>query len=380
MRKEYRVNIFISVLALVLLLSALVPDISSELRECLLIASGVLLVVGISVFFIQKAPTSMEASPTWHLNPDDLDEAILLTDLNGVIITCNTAARELIEFCPKCKNVKELFGKWHELATNASQANDVIDAVLSAPDLQFTDTVFLEDNVTVERSTKPLENQQVRIWTLRDVSQMHMAQNDKAMHTTLLAEDAARNAELAEQLFHAKAELEEKQAELTRLANTDSLTGLWNRRRFTSMGEETIQATQTNSIWVLMMDIDYFKRINDTYGHAAGDVAIRDFANIATSTIGEAGFVGRMGGEEFAAILPDTEINDAIRMAETVRKNVADNRTISENEKLRFTCSIGVAQWNQGEITIEAALDRADQALYSAKSFGRNRVVGYELS
>ena len=67
-------------------------------------------------------------------------------------------------------------------------------------------------------------------------------------------------------------------------------------------------------------------------------------------------------------------------MAEAVRKKVADNRTVSDNEKFRFTCSIGVAQWNTGEITIEAALDRADQALYSAKSFGRNRVVGYELS
>ena len=129
-----------------------------------------------------------------------------------------------------------------------------------------------------------------------------------------------------------------------------------------------------------MMDIDHFKRINDTYGHAAGDVAIRDFAELIRAAIANHGFIGRMGGEEFAAILPGICGDDAVRLAEKIRKAVAHHYTVSDDEKFRFTVSIGVAQWLSKEVTIEPALDRADQALYSAKTYGRNRVVGFEFS
>jgi diguanylate cyclase (GGDEF)-like protein len=154
-----------------------------------------------------------------------------------------------------------------------------------------------------------------------------------------------------------------------------------NRRRFTALGEKAVTDAEPGSeIWVIMLDIDHFKRINDTYGHAAGDVAIRDFANIIRETIGDHGFVGRMGGEEFAVILPGTSQDDAIGFAEKARRTTAHHQTVSDNEKFRFTASVGVAHWLPREITIEPALDRADQALYSAKAYGRNRVVGFEYA
>lgn len=292
----------------------------------------------------------------------------------------NRAAREMLPSCVENSSVKELFDTWHSELEDRQQADQVLDAVLSSPNFQYSETLQLGSGQTIERQTRPLPKQASRIWIMRDLTHLQAANNDSAMHNTMVEEDAARTAELAEQLFLAKAELEEKQAELRRLAHTDSLTGLLNRRRFTTLGEEAIASAGPSSLWVIMMDIDHFKRINDTYGHAAGDIAIKDFATIAQNAVGERGFVGRMGGEEFAAILDASDMNTAIRLAETIRKQTANHQTVAELEKFRFTASIGVAPWLEGEISIEAALDRADQALYSAKSYGRNRVVGYEFA
>lgn len=315
------------------------------------------------------------------LDPNNLPDAVVVTDVNGHIRVINTAAKTLFDGLNVGKNVKTLFDEWHDGLNERSQADQVVEAVLSSPDIQFSELLHLSDGRTVERTTRPLEKHGHRLWLLRDITHMQLADSDSAMHRTMVEADAARTAEMAEQLYHAKAELEAKQAELTRLANTDSLTGLYNRRRFTALGEQAVSNIEDGAeIWVLMMDIDHFKRVNDTYGHAAGDVAIRDFANIINSGVGEQGFVGRMGGEEFAAIIPNITQDEAIKIAEQVRRDTAHHQTISDDEKFRFTASIGVAQWLANEITIEPALDRADQALYSAKTYGRNRVVGFEYA
>ncbi|TNE65224.1 MAG: GGDEF domain-containing protein [Alphaproteobacteria bacterium] len=323
-----------------------------------------------------------KASDSGNLvDADILPGALIVSGVNGQVELLNTAARALFSGHTDAGHVRDLFDVLHRDMEDRSQADQVIDAVLSAPEIQFTEMLYLGDGRVFERITRPVAGSDSRVWILRDLTHVRMANDDSAMHQSMVEADAARTAELAEQLFHAKAELEAKQAELTRLANTDSLTGLLNRRRFTALGEDAVRrATDSDEIWVLMMDIDHFKRINDTYGHAAGDVAIRDFAHISEATIGERGFIGRMGGEEFAAILPDCSLDDAIRLAETIRRETARHQTVSDTEKFRFTASIGVAQWLPDEITIEPALDRADQALYSAKTYGRNRVVGFEYA
>ncbi|MCJ9429198.1 GGDEF domain-containing protein [Kordiimonas marina] len=315
------------------------------------------------------------------VNADMLPGALIVTSVNGKVKFLNRSAQSLFSEAPSSADIKPLFDWLHGNLEDRNHADQVLEAVLSAPEIQFTEMLQMRDGRVYERLTRPVEASPDRIWILRDLTHVQMANDDNAMHRSMLEADAARTAELAEQLFHAKAELEAKQAELTHLANTDSLTGLLNRRRFTALGEEAVlKAGDGEEIWVLMMDIDYFKRINDTYGHAAGDVAIRDFARIMEQTIADHGFIGRMGGEEFAIILPRATMDVAIRMAETIRRETARNQTVCDVEKFRFTASIGVAQWLPEEITIEPALDRADQALYSAKTYGRNRVVGFEYA
>lgn len=321
---------------------------------------------------------SKKKKPAAILNSNSLPDMVIVSDLNGNILSANDQARKAFVYYEAANTVKDLFEIWHNELSDRTSADEVVAAALAAPDFQFSEILNLVDGRSYERLTRVVPDTSERVWILRDISHLQQAHHDSEMHTTMVEADAARTAELAEQLYHAKAELEANQAELTRLANTDSLTGLLNRRRFTALGEEAIKNTDTDNIWVIMMDIDHFKRINDTYGHAAGDVAIRDFATMVSEHVGDDGFIGRMGGEEFAAILENVEMDDAIKIAESIRKATAAHITVHESEKFRFTTSIGVAQWLPGEITIEAALDRSDQALYSAKTFGRNRVVGYE--
>lgn len=313
----------------------------------------------------------------WFINADWIEDAFCVSDISGKIKGMNSACRAMVG--DGAETVTELMEPLHELLVERQQADDVVSAILSAPEIKFSDTLTLNDGRIIERATRPIVGTDDRLWHLIDVTQVVLAESDSAMHREMVEDDAARTAELAEQLYHAKAELESKQSELTWLANTDPMTGLLNRRRFLTQAEEAIaSASEQEHLWVFMMDMDYFKRINDTYGHAAGDMALRDFSNVATDAVGEAGFIGRMGGEEFAVILNDCSRDEAYRIAERIRRSTTNSQTVCEAEKFRFTTSIGVASWNPGEISIEPALDRADKALYTAKTYGRNRVVGYE--
>ncbi|MFC3050751.1 GGDEF domain-containing protein [Kordiimonas pumila] len=379
MQGSNRINLILGAVVVFLMVFAFFCPPSPY--EQLALIFGVILVVLLVTFSLRDVLTHIDIpSNDWTLDPEMLPEGVIITDLNGNITYYNSLAHKLVPECIENNSISELFNIWHSELVNRQQADEVIQAVLSAPDMQFSELLYLENGRVYERITRAIPNKAIRIWLLRDISHLQSAHSDSNMHATLLEADAARAVELAEQLFHAKTELEAKQAELTRLANTDSLTGLLNRRRFTVLGEQVLKSSLNENIWILMLDIDYFKRINDTFGHAAGDIAIREFAAIVTTKIGKSGFVGRMGGEEFAAILEDCDRDKAIIIAEQIRKETAKHQTVSGVEKFRFTCSIGVAQWQKDEITIEAVLDRADQALYSAKSFGRNRVVGYEVS
>ncbi len=328
---------------------------------------------------IKDFSASKRAGKGWFIDANSLQDAIFISDLSGGILGINKACRDLLHDAGNATSASSLLEPLHALLIDRQAADDVLSAVLSAPEIKFSDRLNLEDGRIIERTTRPIEKSNNRIWILCDVTQVIAAGNDSAMHQSMVEEDAARTAELAEQLFHAKAELEAKQTELTRLANTDPMTGLWNRRRFLSLAEEAIDgAKDKDTLWVLMMDIDHFKRINDTYGHAAGDVAIRDFAQLIQKTIDGKGFVGRLGGEEFGAILSKCAVDEAYRIAERIRKDTTQIQTECGAEVFRFTTSMGVASWIPGELSIEPALDRADKALYSAKNYGRNRVVGYE--
>jgi two-component system cell cycle response regulator len=164
--------------------------------------------------------------------------------------------------------------------------------------------------------------------------------------------------------------LKAMQRELVRMATTDPLSGLLNRRAFFERAQEAC-ASADASLSAIMFDIDYFKRINDEFGHGIGDDVIRA---VAGEAIGEKGIIGRLGGEEFAIVLRGRTLADAIEAAERLRLKFAALRLATLDKAVRFTCSFGVSEWQDGE-SIDDLLKRTDVALYSAKKTGRNRVV-----
>jgi two-component system, cell cycle response regulator len=169
------------------------------------------------------------------------------------------------------------------------------------------------------------------------------------------------------------------EAELRQMATTDPLTGLANRRHLLERAErELVRLRRFGNPFTLMtLDVDHFKRINDTYGHACGDRALCSLAATCVRLLREIDMVGRMGGEEFTIILPETVGDEAMLVADRIRRGIAELRFDSETPGLdfNFTVSVGVAECHGEDARIEQPLARADHALYEAKAAGRNRVV-----
>lgn len=161
------------------------------------------------------------------------------------------------------------------------------------------------------------------------------------------------------------------------LATTDGMTKLFNRRHFLALAQRELdQLHRTKCIAVvLMIDIDHFKNINDSYGHAAGDQAIINVANILQDNLRDYDIVGRVGGEEFAMFLPSCEINIATQIAERIRTKAEDLTTVFQQASIKLTVSIGLTARLEEENNIDNILQRADKALYQAKNSGRNIIV-----
>ncbi|THF62193.1 sensor domain-containing diguanylate cyclase [Pseudothauera rhizosphaerae] len=164
--------------------------------------------------------------------------------------------------------------------------------------------------------------------------------------------------------------------ELQRLASTDPLTGASNRRVF--MERLSLELARVRRYGkqaaLLMLDLDHFKQINDRHGHAAGDATLRSFTTLAQRTLRQTDTLGRLGGEEFAVLLPETDEEQAAELAERVRGRLAAEGIAFGDEAIRVTVSIGIAQLETTDTTPDTVLARADEALYRAKQGGRNRV------
>jgi two-component system cell cycle response regulator len=163
------------------------------------------------------------------------------------------------------------------------------------------------------------------------------------------------------------------------MAITDQLTGLHNRRYMSRHLDNLVaNAYKTDKpLAFLIMDIDHFKSVNDTYGHDIGDEVLREFASRISANVRGIDLACRYGGEEFVVVMPDTDFDFAMTVAERLRKGVEEKAfEISRDPgKLGVTISIGIASSEKEGDTAEALLHRADQALYRAKREGRNRVV-----
>lgn len=171
--------------------------------------------------------------------------------------------------------------------------------------------------------------------------------------------------------------LSEVQNHLKKQATTDELTGLNNRRQIMKrLEEEFHRALRLDGpLCLIILDIDYFKWINDTYGHPFGDLVLKGAADSMQASVRSYDIVGRVGGEEFMVIAPDTSLDEAVILAERVKRTVGDDKFGNGCNKVSITVSAGVTVMDTRDLSVDSLLKRADDALYKAKQEGRDRVA-----
>ncbi len=169
--------------------------------------------------------------------------------------------------------------------------------------------------------------------------------------------------------------LEKLNGELNRVASRDFLTGVLNRRRFIEFSECEIKKSYENksSFTLVIMDIDNFKQINDSYGHYLGDEVLKEFTAIVRGNVRDSDLFGRLGGDEFILGLVDTDKNEAFRIAERIRMACSGSKLICDECSIKFTVSLGMAEV-LSDYDLNLLIKKADKALYIAKNNGRNRV------
>jgi diguanylate cyclase (GGDEF)-like protein/PAS domain S-box-containing protein len=198
---------------------------------------------------------------------------------------------------------------------------------------------------------------------LRAFARVSCDDDDKALRMTGVNLDITKQHELLE--------------EVKRLSSTDLLTGVGNRRHFmVRTGEEIARTRRSDTpLTVFVLDIDFFKKINDTYGHDGGDKVLQRLADKCMEVLRTSDIFCRMGGEEFAALLPETTLDNTRKIAERLRQSIQKMVVSSSSDRIKFTACIGIAELTEDETTAEEVLKRADRALGEAKESGRNKVV-----
>ena len=179
-------------------------------------------------------------------------------------------------------------------------------------------------------------------------------------------------------------DITDKKTMLTTLqhnAKYDFLSELYNRYEFFELGEIELYKAKRHKrpLAMLMIDIDFFKKVNDTFGHLAGDTVIKEISKIFKNNLRSSDIVGRYGGEEFLVLLSETDIDNSINIAEKIRKIIESTQIIYEDKIIKVTISIGISLYlNSEDIDLQELINNADKALYLAKNHGRNRVEVYK--
>jgi diguanylate cyclase (GGDEF)-like protein len=237
------------------------------------------------------------------------------------------------------------------LSHNLSQVKDERDFLARVkmlyenPQLKDHCEIELKDGRTLERHSTVLYNNDGvylgRVWFFRDISLQKKTEFD-----------------------------------LRELANHDSLTGISNRRYFIEMANQELALTKRRltPLSIAVLDVDHFKQINDLNGHAVGDEVLKSLCRGVHNLLRETDIFARIGGEEFAVLLPDTRLDVARELAERLRQSIEESKFSLNNGEINYTVSIGVAMLKSTDTCIDDFLMRADGAMYKAKQNGRNRV------
>jgi diguanylate cyclase (GGDEF)-like protein/PAS domain S-box-containing protein len=178
-----------------------------------------------------------------------------------------------------------------------------------------------------------------------------------------------------------QASLEKANQQIERLANTDILTEVHNRRSFDFIAKKEVKRAlcHQQQLSLLLMDLDFFKRINDNHGHDVGDFILREFARLCKVQLRESDYLSRIGGEEFTILLPMTDTMGAYKIAEHIRKIINNHHFYFDKNTvpIKITVSIGISSLKDAKQSIKAMMIQADKALYTAKNNGRNQVIEY---
>lgn len=287
---------------------------------------------------------------------DALTASICVVDRHGVIVAVNEAWRH---FAAENGGNKSFLGTNYLDVCRRAVGNGANDAHRFGQRIQEV----LSGKLKRFEAEYPCHSQHEQRWFLARVTPIIGANE----------EDPGRAAVITHQDITARKRLE---FELKRLAETDDLTGLKNRRRFFESAAKVLTRVKRDSApaSLFVVDLDHFKCINDTHGHAAGDEALCHTARQLALALRRSDVLARIGGEEFGVLLPNTDEWGATMLAERVREAIADSRPNVGAGQISLTASIGVASFSRTDATPDAALDRADKALYRAKNDGRNLV------
>jgi len=177
--------------------------------------------------------------------------------------------------------------------------------------------------------------------------------------------------------FRLRVKLRNARGLMEKMATTDELTGILNRKQLMTRFEEEFHEhkRQKSEVACILVDLDHLKKINETYGHSAGDSVLKEFARVTKSFIRIYDVFGRYGGEEFMILIPFTGLPQAMTLAERIRKTIAEKFTVKSGsgDHIRLTVSLGVTSLREGDESIDVIAKRADEALTKAKQAGRNR-------
>jgi diguanylate cyclase (GGDEF)-like protein len=287
---------------------------------------------------------------------DALSSHICVIDKNSVIVTVNRAWRNFTIENPPVSNRAGVGAHYLKVCRNASGPGSE-DARKFALGVESV----LEGKTELFQMEYPCHSPTQNRWFLGDVTPLRNGQWGAVIsHMTIT------DRKLME-------------LELVRLAATDSLTGLPNRRYFMEAASLEVERVSRfgNAAAVMMIDLDHFKAVNDTYGHAVGDEALRCLTQVCKKPLRQIDIFARIGGEEFVIMLPGTNEAGAVSVAEKLRRALCKTSVKSGQLRFRITASFGVAQARAGDKGVGECLDRADAALYAAKREGRNCVVSF---